>query len=316
MAFRVFLVLCVRRHNLRELQLSFRDCSRLVLTTPSQPSPEGSCWSESTHLFSFTTQACFRLSSKSLVSSHGMGHLRPSTGGPASSREIRRPPGPTPHRSGSSTDASNPIVQPEGQSLDLLTRPLPLRPVCFPEGSPVPEVSTPESNQSLLRPNTFHRVRSCSDFVLSLHLAGFLRVWSAGLLRPAASHGLRCVWRRVSVRSDCVPTEVVPLPPGVLPGGRSPSCPRKGQDLPRNAVPFEVFPSSVAATCCHATCPPAVPRSIPLRSQQRLNEPKSEVPHASRNPGCTEVHPVNQTSPSPQQPKSLCHLHPKAGMRS
>lgn len=120
MAFRVFLALCVRRHSLRELQLSFRDCSRLALTASFQPSPEGICWSESTHFLSFHTQARFQLSSKSLVSSHGMGHLRPSTGAPASSREIRRSPIQTPHRSGSSSDASVPSVQPEGQSFVLL----------------------------------------------------------------------------------------------------------------------------------------------------------------------------------------------------
>jgi hypothetical protein len=69
-------------------------------------------------------------------------------------------------------------------------------------------------------------VGSCSAFVVSRHLGGLLRAWSAGLLRPAASRGVHCV-------SDSSRL-------------RSPKRARLPGAIPAANPPFEAFPSSVA----------------------------------------------------------------------
>lgn len=61
------------------------------------------------------------------------------------------------------------------------------------------EVLTPDTHWMSASARHLPSVRSCSDFVVSHHRAGLLRARSAGLLHPAAGHGLRCVWRTRSV---------------------------------------------------------------------------------------------------------------------
>lgn len=76
-----------------------------------------------------------------------------------------------------------------------------------------------------------------SVLVVSLHLDGFLRAWSASLLHPAASHGVRRVWRAAASS----------------PNTRVRTFFRRR--LPRDARPFEAFPSSTAGPCHHGLLP-------------------------------------------------------------
>lgn len=66
-------------------------------------------------------------------------------------------------------------------------------------GRAAPGVLTPDTRSTSASARHLPSVQSCSDCVVSHHRAGLLRARSAGLLHPAAGHGLRCVWRTRSV---------------------------------------------------------------------------------------------------------------------
>jgi hypothetical protein len=82
------------------------------------------------------------------------------------------------------------------------------------------------------------RDRSCSALVDSHHLDGLLRNGAAGLLRPAADHGVRSV-------------SLCDVPPSTEADGE----PRHRS---RYALPFEEFPSSTAVPRHRGRCLPGV----------------------------------------------------------
>jgi hypothetical protein len=87
--------------------------------------------------------------------------------------------------------------------------------------------STPSGSEELPLGRRYHPTTSCSTLVVSHHLGGLLRATAAGLLHPAASHGVR----RVSwCRRPSHPRVLRPVDP--FPATRF--------------IPFKGFPSSAA----------------------------------------------------------------------